>query len=113
MSAQNTHDLPEFYHIFVSFHMVISVIITLYMIFSFLCTSSEKGGIWMLYRDLKKENGEPSSNIVTLRLDVVLVFISPMSQCCYVRDLINEILRYKAEVMSCEGRGERREQRTS
>ena len=65
MSAQNTHDIPVFYHVFVSFHIVISVVIALYLILGLLCTSSEKGGIWRLYGDLKKENGEPSSNIAT------------------------------------------------
>ena len=42
MSAQNTHDIPAFYHIFISFHVVISVIIALYLILGFLCTSGEK-----------------------------------------------------------------------
>ena len=45
MSAQNTHDILVFYHVFVSFHIVISVVITLYMIFGFLCTSGEKDSI--------------------------------------------------------------------
>ena len=67
MSAQNTHDIPTFYHVFVSFHIVISVVITLYLILGFLCTSGEKGGIWRLCGDLKKENGEPSSNIEKLQ----------------------------------------------
>ena len=65
MSAQNTHDLLVFYYVFVSFHIVISVVITLYVILGFLCISGEKGGIWRLYGDLKEENGEPSSNITT------------------------------------------------
>ena len=106
MRAQNTHDIPAFYHVFVSFHIVISVVIALYLILGFLCTLGEKCGIWKLYGDLKKENGEPSSNVptsqrphvATLRSDDVLVFNSPMSRCC--RDLINKILRYKAKAMS-------------
>ena len=84
MSAKNTHDIPAFYHVFVSFHIVISVVIALYLILGFLCTSSEKGGIWRLYGDLKKENGEPSSNIATLRSDDLPVFISLTSQHCDV-----------------------------
>ena len=62
MNAQNTHDIPAFYHVFVSFHIVISVVITLYLILGLLCTL---GDIWRLYGDLKKENGEPSSNVAT------------------------------------------------
>ena len=41
-SVQNTHDIPTFYHVFISFHIVISVVITLYLILRFLCTSGEK-----------------------------------------------------------------------
>ena len=62
ISAQNTHDILVFYHVFISFYIVISVVIALYLILSFLCTSGEKGDIWRLCGDLKKENGEPSSN---------------------------------------------------
>ena len=45
MSAQNTYDIPAFYHVFISFHIVISVVIALYMILSFLCTLGEESGI--------------------------------------------------------------------
>ena len=45
MSAQNTHDISAFYHVFVSFHIVISVVIALYLILGLLYTSGEKGGI--------------------------------------------------------------------
>ena len=65
MSAQNTHHIPVFYHVFGSFHIVISVFIALYLILGFLCISSEKGGIWRLCEDLKKKIGEPSPNVVT------------------------------------------------
>ena len=56
MSVQNTHDIPAFYYVFVPFHIEISVVIALYLIFCFLCTTSEEGGIWKLCGDLKKEN---------------------------------------------------------
>ena len=91
------------------------MVITLYLILDFLCTSGEKGGIWRLCRDLKKENGEPSPNVMTLRSDDVLVFISPTSRRSNVRtfqhheDLISEILRYKGEGTSFE-KGRRREE---
>ena len=65
MNAQNTHDIPAFYHVFVSFHIEINVVITLYLILGLLCTLGEKYDIWRLYGDLKKENGEPSSNVAT------------------------------------------------
>ena len=48
-----------------SFHIVISVVIALYLVLGFLCTSGETGDICKLYGDLKKKNGEPSSNVVT------------------------------------------------
>ena len=41
MSAQNTHILPAFYHIFGSFHIIISVVIAQYLILDFLCISGE------------------------------------------------------------------------
>ena len=41
MSVQNTHDIPGFYYVFVPFHIVISVVIALYLIYSFLCTTGE------------------------------------------------------------------------
>ena len=76
MSAQNTHDILAFYHVFVSFHIVINVVITLYLILGFLCTSGEKGGIWRLCGELKKENRESNPNITTLRSDDVPVDIA-------------------------------------
>ena len=42
MSAQNTHHIPMFDRVFGSFHLVISAFIVVYMIFGFLCISSEK-----------------------------------------------------------------------
>ena len=45
MSAQKTYDIPTFYHVLVSFPIVISAVIALYLILGFFCTSSEKGGI--------------------------------------------------------------------
>ena len=65
MSAQNTHHILAFYHVFGSFQLVISVFIALYMILDFLCISGEKGGIWRMCGDLKKEIGEPSLNVAT------------------------------------------------
>ena len=63
MSAQNTHHIPVFYHVFGSFQLVISVFIALYLILGFSCISGEKCGIWRLCGDLNKEIGEPSLNI--------------------------------------------------
>ena len=40
-SVQNTHDILVFYYVFVPFHIVISVVIALYLVFGFLCTTSE------------------------------------------------------------------------
>ena len=42
MGALNTHHIPTFYHVFCSFHLVISVFITVYLIFSFSCIVGEK-----------------------------------------------------------------------
>ena len=56
------------------------------------------------------ENPAPTSqhpHVATLRSDDVPIFISPMSR--FRRDLINEILRYKAEATSLEV-GERRDE---
>ena len=63
MSAQNAQHIPTFYHVFGSFHLVISVFIALYLILGSLCILGEKGGIWRLCGYLKKEIGEPSLNI--------------------------------------------------
>ena len=41
MSVQNSHDIPPFYYVFVPFLIVISVVISLYMIFGSLCTTGE------------------------------------------------------------------------
>ena len=60
MSAQNTHCIPVFYHGFSSFHIVICVVITFYLILGILCISGENGGNWRLCGGLKKEIGEPS-----------------------------------------------------
>ena len=42
MSAKNTHHIPVFYHVFRSFHLVISAFIALYLILGFSCISGEK-----------------------------------------------------------------------
>ena len=74
MSAQNTHHILVFDHVFGSFHLVISVLIVVYMILGFLCISGEKGGIWRLCGDMKKEIREPNLNVVTSqRLDVEII----------------------------------------
>ena len=78
MSAQNTHHIPAFYHVFDSFHLV-SVFIALYLTLNFLCISGEKGGIWRLYESLEKKNVEPSSNVAMLRLDNIPSSISSTS----------------------------------
>ena len=68
MSAQNTHHIPAFDRVFDSFHLVISAFIVVYLVLGFLCILSEKGGIWKLCGDLKKEiGGELSLNVATLR----------------------------------------------
>ena len=68
MSDQNTHHMPAFDHVFGSFHLVISAFIVAYMILDFLCISGEKGGIWKLCGDLKKNiGGELSLNVTTLQ----------------------------------------------
>ena len=68
MSAQNTHHIPAFDHIVGLFYLVISAFIAVYLILGFLCISGEKGGIWKLCGDLKKEiGGKLSLNITTLR----------------------------------------------
>ena len=56
MSAQNTHHILAFDHVFGLFHLVISAFIVVYLILVFfLYISSENGGIWKLCGDLKKE----------------------------------------------------------
>ena len=68
MSAQNTHHIPAFDHVFCSFYLVISAFIALYLILGFSCISGEKGSIWKLCGDLKKEiGGELNLNVVMLR----------------------------------------------
>ena len=54
-SAQNIHHIPAFDNVFGSFHLVISVFIIIYLILDFLCILGEKGSIWKLCGDLKKE----------------------------------------------------------
>ena len=54
MSAQNTDHIPVVYHVFGSFHTLISVFIALYLILGFLCILGENGGIWRLCGGLKK-----------------------------------------------------------
>ena len=66
MSAQNTHHIPAFDHVFGSFHLIVSALIVIYLILSFLCISGEKGSTWRLCGDVKKKIGEPSLNVVTL-----------------------------------------------
>ena len=73
-SAQNTHHILAFGHVFSSFHLIISVFIVMYLILDFLCISGEKGGIWRACGDVKKKIGEPSLNVATFqRLDIEVV----------------------------------------
>ena len=66
MSAQNTHHIHVFDHIFDSFHLVIRAFIIIYLILGFLCISGEKGDIWKMCGDLKKEiREELSLNVAT------------------------------------------------
>ena len=75
MSAQNTHHIPVFDHVFGSFYLVISA---LYLILGFSCISGEKGGIWKLCGDLKKEiGGELSLNVATFQSCDVLTSRRP------------------------------------
>ena len=67
MSAQNTHHIPVFDHVFGSFQLVISTLIVVYLILGFLCIADEKGGTWRLCGDVKKEIGEPSLNVATFQ----------------------------------------------
>ena len=65
MSAQNTHHILAFYHVFGSFHLVISMFIALYLILGFLCILGENGGIWRPCGGLENKNGEPRHNVAT------------------------------------------------
>ena len=68
MSAQNTHHIPAFDHVFGLFHLVISVFIVVYLILGFLCISGEKCCIWKLCGDFKKDiGGELSLNVATFQ----------------------------------------------
>ena len=63
MSAQKTHHIPVIDHIFGSFYLVVSAFFfALYQILGFSCILSEKGGIWKLCGDLKKEIEESSAS---------------------------------------------------
>ena len=74
MTAQNTHHIPVFDHVFNSFHLVISAFIVIYLTLGFLCISGKKSGIWKLCGDLKEIGGELSLNVTTLkRRDVEVV----------------------------------------
>ena len=75
MSSQNTHHIPAFDRVFISFYLVISTFIVVYLILGFLCISSEQGDIWKLCGDWKKEfGGELSLNIAMfIRRDVEVV----------------------------------------
>ena len=77
MSAQNTHHIPAFDHIFGSFHLVIRALIVVYLILRFLCISGEKGGTWKLCGDVMKEIGEPSLNVTTFQRHNVLTLRHP------------------------------------
>ena len=66
MSSSNTHHIPAFYHVFGSFHIIISVAIALYLITRLLVHFRGKDGIWRLCGDLEKKIGEPSPNVATL-----------------------------------------------
>ena len=78
MSAQKTYHIPAFDHVFDSFHLVISVFIIIYLILNYLCISGEKGGIWKLCGDLKKEiGGELSLNVTMLQRHDVLMSQRP------------------------------------
>ena len=87
MSAQNTHHIPAFYHAFGSLYLVISVLIVVYMILGFLCILDEKGGIWRLCGDMKKDILGPNLNVPTLKSYDVQPFIS---QC---RDVVTSQCR--------------------
>ena len=69
MSAQNTHHIPVFYHVFSSFHLVISVFIALFLILDFLCISEKTA----TFRGCMED-------VATLRLDDVSIFISLTSR---------------------------------
>ena len=55
MSAQTTHHIPVFDHVFGLFRLVISVFIVVYLILGILYISGENGDIWKLCGDLKKD----------------------------------------------------------
>ena len=82
------------------------------MILGFLYISSEKGGIWRLCGDLKKNIGEPSPKVATLRSDDVPIFISPTSRRCDFTTSLGlnqqDFFRYKVKSDEFKG-GDRRE----
>ena len=88
MNAQNTHHIPSVYHVFGTFHTLISVFIALYLILSYLCISGKNGGIWSMCGGLKKQIRDSSpkvatfqhSNIITSRRLNVATLRSEMQQ---------------------------------
>ena len=54
MSAQNSHHITAIYHVFESFHTLISAFFVVYLILSFLCILGENDDIWRLCGGLKK-----------------------------------------------------------
>ena len=74
MNSQNTHHIPVVYHVFGTFHTLISVFIALYLILGYLCILSENGGIWRLCGCFKKQIKDSSPNVATFQCcDVVKI----------------------------------------
>ena len=72
MNGQNTHHIPSFYHVFGTFHTLISVFIALYLVLGYLCISGKNCGIWRMYGGLKKQIRDSSPNVATFqRSDVI------------------------------------------
>ena len=65
MSAQNTHHIPTVFHVFGSFHTIISALIALYLILGFVFILGENGSIWKMCKGVKKYSGDPSPNVAT------------------------------------------------
>ena len=85
MSAQNTHHIPAFYHVFgfISYSNKRG--------YSFISDYSVSCAFKGTRRHLEaaRRLGEPNPTAVTLRSEDMAIFISPTSQRC--RDLISEI----------------------